>query len=252
MQLAGEEVYTQVTVLASLRRHGDANDFGGTALQEENITNADEVALDGHTATTKAWLDEANLLNCTIADASGPGGLPGICHHNLLTRTTVMVMVVGEWMHDTVCGTFDSAAEAVVFTLVVVVTHVSSSNWLIDFDLFFLYSDFWSGGAATVVLDVVGYSLSLDSDVGSCWAATFVFNVVGRVDASTVVTFSDVYLIFGKLVVSLAAVVIDFNVVSGVSAVDFDVNVGTSVLGRSSVSVGENALVIKASRHGAR
>lgn len=47
LQLAGEQVDTQVAVLAGLGRHGDADDLAGTALQDQDVPNADEVAGDG-------------------------------------------------------------------------------------------------------------------------------------------------------------------------------------------------------------
>jgi len=46
VQLLGEEVNTEVTVLASLRRGGDADDLARAALQDQEIANADVVARD--------------------------------------------------------------------------------------------------------------------------------------------------------------------------------------------------------------
>lgn len=47
LELAGEQVDTQVAVLAGLGGHGDADDLAGTALQDQDVANADEVAGDG-------------------------------------------------------------------------------------------------------------------------------------------------------------------------------------------------------------
>jgi len=47
MELLGEEVNTEVTVLASLRRGGDADDLARAALKDQEIANADVVAGDG-------------------------------------------------------------------------------------------------------------------------------------------------------------------------------------------------------------
>jgi hypothetical protein len=47
MKLLGEEVNTEVTVLASLRGGGDADDLARTALKDQEIANADVVAGDG-------------------------------------------------------------------------------------------------------------------------------------------------------------------------------------------------------------
>lgn len=210
VQLTGEQVYTEVSVLASLGRRGDADDLRGTALEKEYVTNADEVALDGHTAATEAWLDEADLLDGSVTDASGTGGLPCVRHNHLVTAAIlVMVVVMREGVYDTVSSTLHPAAEAVVLAFVVVVTHVSFDR-LVNLD-FFLF----------------------DGDVGLHWTATFVFEVVSGIDASTVVSLGDVELSFESLVVALAAVVVDFDVIPGVSTVDFDVDVGALVVSGS-------------------
>lgn len=47
MELFGEEVNTEVTVLASLCRGGDADDLAGTVLKDHEITDADVMARDG-------------------------------------------------------------------------------------------------------------------------------------------------------------------------------------------------------------
>lgn len=48
VQLLGEEIDTEVAVLASGRRGGDADHLAGTALEHQDVTNADVVARDGH------------------------------------------------------------------------------------------------------------------------------------------------------------------------------------------------------------
>jgi len=47
MELLGEEVNTEVTVLASLGGGGDADDLARAALKDQEIANADVVARDG-------------------------------------------------------------------------------------------------------------------------------------------------------------------------------------------------------------
>jgi hypothetical protein len=47
MKLLGEEVNTKVTVLTSLGGGGDADDLARTALEDQEIANADVVARDG-------------------------------------------------------------------------------------------------------------------------------------------------------------------------------------------------------------
>jgi hypothetical protein len=47
MELLGEQVHTEVAVLASLRRRGDPDDLARAALEDQEIANADVVAGDG-------------------------------------------------------------------------------------------------------------------------------------------------------------------------------------------------------------
>lgn len=47
MELLGEEVNTEIAVLASLRGSGDADDLARAALKDQEIANADVVARDG-------------------------------------------------------------------------------------------------------------------------------------------------------------------------------------------------------------
>lgn len=48
MQLLREKVNTEVTVLASLRRGGDADDLAGASLKNQEIANADVMAWDSN------------------------------------------------------------------------------------------------------------------------------------------------------------------------------------------------------------
>jgi hypothetical protein len=47
VKLLGEEVNSEVTVLASLSRGGDADDLARAVLEDDEVTNADVVARDG-------------------------------------------------------------------------------------------------------------------------------------------------------------------------------------------------------------
>lgn len=46
VELLGEEVYTEVSVLTSLSRGGDADNLARTVLKDDQVTNADMVARD--------------------------------------------------------------------------------------------------------------------------------------------------------------------------------------------------------------
>jgi hypothetical protein len=56
----GEEVDTEVAVLASLGAGGDADDLAGTALEDEEVADADVVAWDGDGVGSSTTLDETD------------------------------------------------------------------------------------------------------------------------------------------------------------------------------------------------
>jgi len=190
--------------LTGLRRHGNTDDLARSTLQKEDITNADEVALDGHATT----LAETRL---NITDSWSSGTTAGRPSHTRLADdglfiaiTVVMVVMVGEWVDELIGSTFHSTAEAVVLTFVVVVTHVSF-NWLVELDVCLFNGD--------VLLN---------------WSTTLVFYVVcGILKAAAVVAFSDVELGLKGAIVGLAltSFVINVDVVLGASTVNLNINV---------------------------
>lgn len=120
LQLAGEEVNTEVAVLASLGRDGDTDHLTGTALEDEDVTNADEVAGDGDglgvAATT--GLNNADIL----AESIPVAGRASLGDDDLL-------FLVG--VDDALGNTLHATAEGVVVTLVVVVTHLASRGFFL-------------------------------------------------------------------------------------------------------------------------
>jgi len=72
VKLTGEEVYTEVAVLASGGRGSDANDLAGARLEDDDITDSDVVARDrvgGGGSTTGGNL--AGDSGASIASAAG-------------------------------------------------------------------------------------------------------------------------------------------------------------------------------------
>lgn len=222
LQLAGEEVNTQVAVLAGLGGDRDADDLAGAALQDEDVANADEVAGDGDGLAgraTNAGLNDADLL----ADAVAEPGRATLVTHDILT------VVVVEGVEDAVSSTLDAAAERVVVTLVVVVAHlarcgsgltdsgldlggsrgVARSRSLRDFDLATGVAVALVNGAGlglvggTVVRDVDGLSRLVLVRVYGLLVATVVGDVdfVGGRGPATVLSLGDVELVLDGLVV---------------------------------------------------
>lgn len=155
VQLTGEQVDTKVSVLAGLGRHADADDLRGATLQQEDVANANEMALDWHSAATKTTFDKADLVDRSTRTCYASSGFFSALYDHLIAAAIGVVTVVRKWVKDAVSGTLDTATEAVVVPLVVVVTHVSSVR-LIDRDLFLLNGDVGLQGTTSFVLDVVG------------------------------------------------------------------------------------------------
>lgn len=71
LKLAGEEVDTEISVLAGLGRSADADNLARTALKKDDVANPDEVAGNGDSigfrgaATT---LNEADALASAFTD----------------------------------------------------------------------------------------------------------------------------------------------------------------------------------------
>lgn len=117
VQLAGEKVYTEVAVLASLGRDGDADDLAWPTLQDQEITNTDEMAWDSDClrGVSTTGLNDSDRLSDAITD---PGRAAVISDDDLLLPVMVVVRV-----EDTVGSTLNATAERVVMTFVVVITH---------------------------------------------------------------------------------------------------------------------------------
>jgi hypothetical protein len=123
LQLLGEEINAEVTVLTSLRRGGDTNDLAGATLEIQQITNADVVAGDRD----------------GTAGAGAAGGTTRSRHgysltffNNFVDRRGVMVVLVMlllvtrsvDGVEDVVSGTVKSVTERVILAFVVVISHV--------------------------------------------------------------------------------------------------------------------------------
>lgn len=121
VQLLGEEVNTEVAVLASLGGGGDADDLARTTLQDQEIANADVVAWDGD----GVWRATA------VVGVRGSWGAHGdfAFFDNDVFFTldgTLVVVVVLLAVKDSVGGSVKAVAERVVVTVFVVVSHVKT------------------------------------------------------------------------------------------------------------------------------
>jgi len=78
-ELVGEEVHTEISVLASGSRGGDTNDLGWSLLEDHQITDAEKVAWDGEVGLSRWsdglgwwWAERSNWL--VLGDGDGLNG----------------------------------------------------------------------------------------------------------------------------------------------------------------------------------
>ncbi len=103
--MLGEEVNTQVPVLASCRRCGDADDLARTTLKDQEIADADVVAGDGDSVGRTRGFDRAlgsSLRSSTYLNVN-------------FFRLMVFVMMRFS-IEDTVSRLVETVAEGVVVT----------------------------------------------------------------------------------------------------------------------------------------
>lgn len=107
VELLGEEVNTEVAVLASGSGGGDADDLARSALEDEDVSVSDVVAGNGNSV--------GNVVIITTAGAASTAALTDLGHLDGLTALRVQ---------DAVSHLVNSVAERVVVAVLVVVTHV--------------------------------------------------------------------------------------------------------------------------------
>lgn len=218
LQLAGEEVDTEVTVLAGLGGDRDADHLARAALKDQDVANADEVAGDGDglaSGAAVAGLDDADVLTGS-SDLTGVG---------------LLMLGVGEGVQDTVGSALNAAAEGVVLAFVVVVTHFASGGGVTGSGLRDVYLG--RGGVTStglnftkvdvvflvrvglrlvgpVVRDVDGLGLVTVGGVYGLTITTVVrdVEVVGRRGTLTVVSLSKVELVLDDFIVDLSTVLV--------------------------------------------
>jgi hypothetical protein len=218
LQLAGEEVDTEVAVLASLGGDRDADHLARAALEDQDVADADEVAGDGDSLSSGAAV--AGLDNADVLTGSSD-----------LTSVRLGMLRVGEGVQDTVGSTLNAAAERVVLAFVVVVTHFARGGGVTGSGLRDVYLG-WGGVTSTglnftkvdvvflvrvglglgnpVVRNVDGLGLVTVGGVYGLTITTVVrdVEVVGGRGTLTVVSFSKVELVLDDFIVDLRTVLV--------------------------------------------
>lgn len=228
VQSLGEEIDTKVSVLASGTAGGDADDLAWTALQDQEVADADVMAGDGDgVGNIAAWCGW-----CRSRRALGD---------NVILATAVWTV---DGMHDVACGVVESVTEAVVLSVFVVISHALLALRWGRFDESFVDTDLFLGVPRTVLRlrsvlglgsELRGVWRSLLRSLGSVlWGVNR--SVVGWLVTGTVVAFGGVD---GGLVCVSAAVRLLYWDLRGVVLVmgwavrKFNVDLGVGVLGWS-------------------
>ena len=175
MELLREEVDTEVTVLAGLSGGGDADDLARAALKDQEIANADMVARDGdgvgnHGASVVA--DRFRVARATGRDADFAFLDDDLFAVDYFFFVAVVTAAV-DGMDDAVSSSLKTAAEGVVLSVVVVISHISSPSWRVDrLSSSLFHSDLF----AWVARRIYSGPSFLDADLGTGLKGT------GRVD----------------------------------------------------------------------
>jgi hypothetical protein len=132
MKLLGEQVNTEVTVLAGLGGGGNADHLARAALEDDQVANADVMAGDGdgvgsHAAVGTGGVDVGALLLDVGRDAGNGRSLDGLLDHNFLAvvvRVVVVVTGTVDGVEDTVSSAVETLTERMIVAVFVVVSHV--------------------------------------------------------------------------------------------------------------------------------
>lgn len=138
IELLGEKVDTQVAVLTGLGRGGDADDLAWTALKQDYVTNANEVAGYSDGALLAATAAVVIAVGCPVAATSVrhvlTSSTSGVDSYTVLDvdicffHAVLVVMVATlsvDWMQDTIGGAMNTLTERMILSLVVVISHIT-------------------------------------------------------------------------------------------------------------------------------
>lgn len=169
--------------------------MAGTALENQEIANADMMARNGDGVRSSTTLYEANTLADSLTDTGWAAIF--LIDNDLFTLGTMMVRM--EWMENSIGGFLKAMTEGVIMPVVVVIPHFGL-RWWIDGGL---GSDsyFFSGSC----LATLGFESDSLTRFGG--ATAFVLDVVRGLNTPTIVTLSDVDFLFSAR---------DFNINFGI------------------------------------
>ena len=127
MQLLAEQVDTEVAVLAGLSRGGNAYDLARTALQDQQVTNADVVAWDGDGVGQHGAVGVAGSDTFGFVARSRSSNLSILDDYVFLNSVLVVMMMTSavDGMQDAVSCAVKAVAEGMVVPVFVVISHIN-------------------------------------------------------------------------------------------------------------------------------
>jgi hypothetical protein len=245
VELLGEEVDTEVAVLAGLGRGGDADDLARTALQDQQVADPDVVARDGDGVGNHGagWGGAGGGGVVGLLAGSGGGDL-GVTDDDVFFDVlgvlvfVVVVVVVGavDGVENFVGDAVQSVAERVILAVFVVISHItlglasgldsslSHANLVGERDGFTIGVALRGGVLARV--GGLGFPLAgLSVVFFGVWGGAVTVLPLSYVDAGVEV--------LTVLVFTVVGAVLDVDLGLGVALVWFAVaKVGSSVMGR--------------------
>ena len=156
-------------------------------MQDQKISNTDVVARNGDGVWPTPAFNVSNMFAHPITNPSGTVVAIFLLDDNLLTLPFVVRM---ERVEDAIGGLFQAVSEGVIASVVVVVTHTVSS-FLVDHKVFLLNNKVLSSGTGALV-----------------------FDVVGRLDAATIIA-------FGVIEIGITTIYLDVDLGIGVTTLWF-------------------------------
>jgi hypothetical protein len=113
MKLLGEEIDTEVAVLAGVGAGADADDLARAALEDQKVANADVVAGDGDCLGT---CSVTTAVSRAVTDTSRFAGTRGLASLDDDLITVVVMVATVDGVQDTVGSSLEPATEGVVVT----------------------------------------------------------------------------------------------------------------------------------------
>jgi hypothetical protein len=233
VQLLGEEVNTEVTVLASLSRGGDADDLARTALQDQQVANPDVVARDGNGVGNHGAGSGAALSGVLGLLTGSGGGYFAVTDNDIFFDTfggvlvlVVMVVVVTavDGVENFVGGTVKTVTEGVIVAVFVVISHITlvrATGWV---DSSTAYANLFVGGDGfTVRVPWLSWVLARVGGVGLPLASLSVVFFGVRSSAAAVVSLGCVDTAVEVLFFTVVGAVLNVDLGLGVSLVWFTV-----------------------------